>query len=80
MNNLVTFFIQNKKGDNRLVGIGVTDKLLAHLREKGHILQTGERNKTGVDILLMYAPTDDELVKSITEIMPNKMERQIRVI
>lgn len=78
MNNLVTF-IGRGDSDHILVGIGLTNKTITHLIKCGGILQTGDRNQTGIDITLLYEPTERELVKKIKSIIPED-RTEVRVI
>lgn len=79
MNNLVTFFAEGQNGI-KLVGIGVTDKMIEHLKKHGGILQESSRTKIPVDVVLMYAPDQDELVKKISDVTGSADKVEFRVI
>ena len=79
MNNLVTFFAEGDKGI-KLVGIGITDLMIEHLKKAGGILQESERTGQNIDVVLMYAPDVDGLVKKIKDVTGSADKIQFRVI
>lgn len=78
MKNLVTFFAKNSEGV-QLVGIGLTDEVIEHLKKTGGIIQESGRNSQAVDVTLLYGPTLNELMKTIDRIVP-KDKREMRFL
>jgi len=75
MSNLVTFFAKSDDGSNELVGIGLTDEVIEHLKRSHGILEEAKRNGMSTDVVVMYAPTLNELMQLINTVVPKeKME------
>jgi hypothetical protein len=77
MNQLVTFYAQD--GDKRLVGVGLTDDMIAHLKKKGMVMEPGDRGDVDTDILLFYGETLNKLMAQIYRVFP-KENTDVRVI
>lgn len=77
--NLVTFFSAPNKDGTRLVGIGITDEIIEHLKKSGAILEDSKRTKMGTDIVLLYAPTTNEVTKKITDLL-GKDKTRVNII
>lgn len=69
MKQLLTFFGNSKDNKTKLVGIALTDEILDHLKLAGAILEPESRTKQGVDIVVMYAPTLNEVTKKVTDLV-----------
>lgn len=79
MNNLVTFFSETDEGV-KLVGVGVTDDMIKELKKRGGILQESERTGQNVDLVLMYAPTLNQLVAKVKSVVNNAQDVQVKHI
>lgn len=71
MNNLITVFGKSDNGID-LIGFGLTDKMIDHLKKTGGVLEPDSRTKMGVDLFVVYAPTDEELLAQFNEMLEGK--------
>lgn len=68
--SVVTFFMQNdKKEAANVTGIGITDALIERLKNgDGVIMQDGTADGAPTAILLVYAPTEAEVIAKAQEV------------
>lgn len=78
MNHLLTFFGRGKH-DETLVGIGLTDEMIEHVKKVGMVLEPSELTKQNVDVVLVYAPTLNEVTKKVTDLV-GKENTQVKFI
>ena len=79
MANLVTFFGEGKDG-RKLVGIGITEEMIQELRRNGGALEEAERTGQGVDVMLVYSPELNGLVKKLKRYFGSKGEFITKVL
>jgi hypothetical protein len=65
--HFVTFFGTSSKDTRKLVGIGLTDAALEDLKKNGAWFQGAEKNEHDTDVLLLYAPSLNEVVGKIKD-------------
>jgi hypothetical protein len=78
MNQLVTFYSQTE-GGRRLVGVGLTDDMIAHIKSKGIVMEPGARGGVDTDVMLFYGETLNKLMAQIHRVFP-KEKTDVRVI
>jgi hypothetical protein len=65
---LITFFGESKVDDGRrLVGIGLTDSMIEVIKKQGIVLEPTERTNQGSDVVVVYAPTVEGVVRILSE-------------
>lgn len=74
MKQLVTFFSERPKtpGGSQLVGLALTDEILDHLKEVGMMLEPEQKTGQGIDLLLVYAPTLNEVMQKVHRVIPKE--------
>lgn len=68
----------NDKNDKHLVMVGLTDDVIRAVKQQGDILQDSNRTGSNMDIVLIYRPTVNELVKHIKDTV-HKANKDINI-